>query len=258
MSKEIQIFKNDEFGQVRGVLINGEPYLIGKDVAEKLGYKNTSDALKKHVDDEDKGVAKCDTLGGIQEMTVINESGLYSLILSSKLPNAKKFKRWVTSEVLPSIRKHGAYMTDDTLEKALTSPDFLIELATKLKEEKEQRMFLEEEKKANAPKVIFADAVATSKTSILVGELSKILRQNGIKIGGQRLFEWLRNNGYLIKRKGTDWNMPTQRSMEQGLFEIKEGTRIDGNGVNITTKTPKVTGKGQQYFINKFLNEEAM
>ena len=147
-------------------------------------------------------------------------------------------------------------MTDDTLEKALTNPDFLIRLATELKTEKEQRQALEEEKKVNAPKVIFADAVATSKTSILVGELAKLLKQNGINIGGQRLFAWLRDNGYLIRRKGTDWNMPTQKSMELGLFEIKESTHLDSNGVNVTTKTPKVTGKGQQYFINKFLNKE--
>ena len=189
------------------------------------------------------------------QTALINESGLYSLILSSKLPAAKKFKRWVTSEVLPQIRKHGAYMTDDTLEKALTSPDFLIKLATELKEEKEQRQALEEEKKLNAPKVVFADAVSTSKTSILVGELSKILKQNGINIGQNRLFSWLRENDYLIKRKGTDWNMPTQKSMDMKLFEIKESTHLNGNGVNVTTKTPKVTGKGQQYFINKFLNE---
>ena len=256
---DLQIFKNEEFGQVRTMLINNEPYFVGKDVAEILGYSNSSKAVSTHVDDEDKimeMIAHSQNGNMVKTQTaLINESGLYSLILSSKLPNAKKFKRWVTSEVLPSIRKHGTYMTDDTLEKALTSPDFLIKLATELKEEKEQRQALEEEKKLNAPKVVFADAVSTSKTSILVGELSKILKQNGINIGQNRLFSWLRENDYLIKRKGTDWNMPTQKSMDMKLFEIKESTHLNGNGVNVTTKTPKVTGKGQQYFINKFLNE---
>lgn len=149
------------------------------------------------------------------------------------------------------------------IEKAWNSPEMIMKRALEIANKQVENLKLENAEKTKTieeqkPKVIFADAVSASNTSILVGELSKILRQNGIKIGGQRLFEWLRNNGYLIKRKGTDWNMPTQRSMEQGLFEIKEGTRIDGNGVNITTKTPKVTGKGQQYFINKFLNEEAI
>lgn len=259
MQNQIEIFKNDEFGEIRALEVNNEPYFVGKDVAEILGYSNSSKAVSTHVDDEDKimeMIAHSQNGNMVKTQTaLINESGLYSLILSSKLPAAKKFKRWVTSEVLPQIRKHGAYMTDDTLEKALTSPDFLIKLATELKEEKEQRQALEEEKKLNAPKVVFADAVSTSKTSILVGELSKILKQNGINIGQNRLFSWLRENDYLIKRKGTDWNMPTQKSMDMKLFEIKESTHLNGNGVNVTTKTPKVTGKGQQYFINKFLNE---
>lgn len=255
--KEIQIFNNEEFGQVRTLMIREEPYFVGKDVAEILGYSDTSDALKKHVDDEDKmGRQIADSLGRMQNTKVINESGLYSLILSSKLPNAKKFKRWVTSEVLPSIRKHGAYMTENTLEEALTNPDFLIKLARELKEEQSKRKALEEEKRLNAPKVIFADAVSTSKTNILVGELAKILKQNGVDTGQNRLFEWLRENGYLIKRKGTDYNMPTQRSIDLGLFDIKESVHLDSNGVNVITKTPKVTGKGQQYFISKFLNKE--
>ena len=248
----IEIFKNEEFGEIRTLTINNEPYFVGKDVASVLGYKNISDTLKKHVDNEDKGVAKCDTLGGTQKMTVINESGLYSLILSSKLPTAKKFKRWVTSEVLPSIRKHGAYMTEETLEKAITNPDFLIKLATELKHEKEQRKLLEEEKKINAPKVIFADAVSVSDTNISIGSLSKLLKQNGINVGRNRLFEWLRENKYLIS-KGSDKNMPTQRSMEQGLFEVKEGTVCTPNGEVKLTKTTMVTGKGQQYFINRIL-----
>ena len=250
----LKIFENAEFGQVRTVMLNNEVYFVGSDVAKALGYSEPRKAVSRHVE-EDDGIKHpiTDSLGRTQEMTIINESGLYSLVLSSKLPNAKRFKRWVTSEVLPSIRKHGAYMTEDTLEKALTSPDFLIQLATNLKEEKEKRAKLEEEKKANAPKVLFADAVATSKTSILVGELAKILKQNGVDIGQNKFFTWLRENGYLINRKGSDWNMPTQKSMNLGLFEIKETVVTHADGHTTVNKTTKVTGKGQQYFINKLL-----
>lgn len=250
---ELQIFKNEEFGQVRTLVINNEAYFVGKDIAEILGYAKPQNAIATHVDGDDtlkQGIT--DNLGRMQQTTVINESGLYSLILSSKLPSAKKFKRWVTSEVIPTIRKHGAYMTDNTLEKALTSPDFLIQLATNLKEEQEKRRLLEEEKKTNAPKVIFADAVSTSHTSILVGELAKLLKQNGVDTGQNKLFQWLRDNGYLIRRKGTDYNMPTQRAMELELFEIKETSITHSDGHISVSKTPKVTGKGQIYFINKF------
>ena len=234
-------------------LTDRKPYFVGKDVAEILGYSNSRKAIADHVDPEDKGVTKCDTLGGQQELTVINESGLYSLILSSKLPNAKKFKHWVTAEVLPSIRKHGAYMTDSTLEQALTSPDFLIKLATELKTEKEKRQALEVQAEENKPKVLFADAVSVSNTSILVGDLAKIIKQNGVNIGANRLFAWLRDNGYLIKRKGSDYNMPTQYSMDLKLFEVKETVITHSDGHTSISKTPKVTGKGQQYFVNKFL-----
>lgn len=242
---ELQVFKNQEFGSVRTLVINSEPWLVGKDVAEVLGYKNTRDALSKHVDDEDKGVAKCDTLGGTQNIAIINESGLYSLIISSKLESAKKFKRWVTSEVLPTLRKTGQYQVKELSGQELMAKA-LIEAQNVLAAKDKQ---IEEMK----PKALFADAVATSHTSILVGELAKILKQNGIEMGQKRLFAWLREKGYLIKRQGTDYNMPTQKAMDLGLFEIKEGSYVNGSGVNITTKTPKVTGKGQQYFINKFL-----
>ena len=255
---KIQVW-NYESSEIRTVQVNGEPWFVGKDVAAVLGYSNPRDAINKRVDDEDKGVAKCDTLGGVQDLTIINESGLYSLVLSSKLPNAKKFKRWVTSEVLPSIRKHGAYMTEQTLERALTSPDFLIELATQLKTEQEQRRRLEttvaaqsKQMEQDKPKVLFADSVTASSSSILIGELAKLIKQNGVDIGQRRLFEWMRANGYLIKRKGSEYNLPTQRSMEQGLMEIKE-TSVVHTGYTTISKTPKVTGKGQVYFINLFL-----
>jgi anti-repressor protein len=244
---EVQLF-NFENHEVRSLLLNNEPWFIGKDVAEVLGYKNASKALSDHVDSEDKGVTKCYTLGGTQNMAIINESGLYSLVLSSKLPSAKKFKRWVTSEVLPALRKTGQYQVkelsgQELMAKALIEAQSVLAAKDKVIEEMK-------------PKVVFADAVATSHTSILVGELAKILKQNGIDMGQKRLFAWLREKGYLIKRQGTDYNMPTQKAMDLGLFEIKEGSYVNGSGVNITTKTPKVTGKGQQYFINKFLAKE--
>ena len=255
MSKEIQIFKNDEFGQVRTTTINGEPWFVGKDVADILGYSNPRDAISKHVDDEDKGVANCDTLGGRQTLSIINESGLYSLVLSSKLPTAKKFKRWVTSEVLPSIRKHGAYMTPETLEKMVLTPDFGIRLLTELKAEQDKRKALEATVEEQKPHVLFSNAVSASKTTILIGALAKLLKQNGINIGQNRLFEWLRQNGFLVKR-GDNRNMPTQRAMEMGLFEVKESCHLNSNGCNVITKTTVVTGKGQCYFINRFLGKQ--
>ncbi len=250
----LQVFNNPEFGNVRTMEIAGEPYFVGKDIAEILKYTNPQKALRDHIDVEDKTVNDSFTVNGTKGI-LINESGLYSLILSSKLPNAKKFKRWVTAEVLPPIRKHGAYMTPDKIEEVLMNPDTIIQLANTLKAERECNLALAEQIEQDKPKVLFADAVSSSKTSILVGALAKLLKQNGVEMGQKRLFAWLRENGYLIRQKGSDWNMPTQSSMERGLFEIKESTHLDGNGCNITTKTPKVTGKGQQYFINLFLTD---
>lgn len=182
------------------------------------------------------------------------ENMVYRLGFKANNDVAKKFQAVLADEVLPAIRRHGAYMTEEALEKAITEPDFLIRLATQLKEERAKRLEAEKQVEAAKPKVLFADAVSASHTSILVGELAKILRGNGIEIGQRRLFAWLREHGYLIKRQGTDYNMPTQMAMELGLFEIKEGSYVNGSGANIITKTPKVTGKGQTYFINKFLS----
>ncbi len=235
---------------VRTVIINNEPYFVGKDVAESLGYTNTRQALKKHVDEDDKGVSKCDTPGGKQDLVIINESGMYSLVLSSKLPQAKEFKRWVTSEVLPTIRKHGMFATDELLD----NPDFAIATLQKLKEEREAKKLLEATIKEQRPKVIFANAVSASRTSILVGEFAKLMRQNGVNLGQNRMFAWLRENGYLINRQGSDRNMPTQKSMELGLFEIKETTINHSDGHISINKTPKITGKGQLYFADKLLN----
>ncbi len=242
--------------------IEDEPWFVGKDVAEALGYSDTFGALKKHVPDDDRLVCQIDSAGQRRDVTVINESGLYALIFGSKLESAKRFKHWVTSEVLPSIRKHGAYMTEHTIEKALASPDFLIQLATKLKEEQERNKKLSEEAAAKEeriqqmkPKEIFADAVSSSKSSILIGDLAKILKQNGIDTGQKRLFAQLRKEGYLIK-SGSSQNMPTQKAMERGLFEIKETTINNPDGSIRITKTTKVTGRGQQFFINKYLDRK--
>ena len=251
MENNIQNFSFNG-NQVRTVLINDEPYFVGKDVAEILGYKNARDALYKHVDEEDKLGSRFATSGQNRQMTVINESGLYSLILSSKLPQAKQFKHWVTSEVLPSIHKYGAYATPQTIESIIDNPDFGIKLLQSLKSEQNKNKKLESQNKAMKPKALFADAVETSNTSILVGQLAKLLKQNGVDIGQNKLFKYLRDNHYLGQR-GEYYNMPTQYSMEMGLFEIKERTIQNPDGSVKTVRTTKVTGKGQTYFVNKFL-----
>ncbi|AAY53271.1 phage repressor protein/antirepressor Ant [Listeria monocytogenes] len=249
----LQIF-NFEGNEVRTVFIENEPHFIGKDVAKVLGYSNSRDALKRHVFLKNKGVVKHDSLGGSQNLTAINEAGLYQLIFKSKLESAERFQDWVTSEVLPSVRKHGAYMTNDTIEKAITDPDFLIRLATNLKEEKTKRIEAEQRLEIQKPKVMFAEAVSDARGTILIRDLAKLIQQNGIDIGEKRLFEWMRQRGYLISRKGTDYNRPTQKSMELGLFKIKETAIIRSSGAQ-TAITAKVTGKGQLYFVNKFLEQ---
>ena len=246
---ELQIFNNEEFGDIRTVTIDNEPWFVGKDVAEALGYAEPRSVVSKKVEECDRGVAEMETPSGKQKMTTINESGLYALIFGSKLESAKRFKHWVTSEVLPSIRKTGGYDMKQLQGKELLALAVLE--AQKIIEE--QTAQIEEMK----PHAILGQAITTANTSILVGDLAKILRQNGVDIGAQRLFGWMRENGYLIKRKGSDWNLPTQKSMDMGLFEIKESVHIDGNGCNKISRTPKVTGKGQQYFINKFLSKAA-
>lgn len=251
MENKIQLFNHPEFGKIRTVDMAGEPWLVGKDVAEALGYSNPQKAIRDHVDPEDRGVNESFTVNGTMG-TIINESGLYSLVLGSKLPGAKKFKRWVTSEVLPSIRKNGAYIKDqenlsdtELIARALLASQKIIEDKQKVIE----RM---------APKEVFADSVAASENSILIGELAKLLKQNGVDTGEKRLFDWLRKNGYLIRRAGSDWNMPTQRSMDMGLFRIKETAISHSDGHTTISKTVKVTGKGQQYFVNLFLGKPSI
>lgn len=250
--KDLQIF-NFRGLDVRTVLIDGEPYFVGKDVADVLGYKKPENAVANHVDEEDKTTTLIQGTGSNykSKTVIVNESGLYSLILSSKLPTAKKFKHWVTSEVLPAIRKHGAYMTDEKAFDVVNNKSGLADLLQQAAEQLKQKDIQIAELK---PKALFADSVATSDSTILVGELAKILRGNGIEIGQNRLFDWLRTNGYLISKKGSSYNLPTQKSMNLGLFKIKETTINHSNGSVSISKTAKVTGKGQQYFINKFLN----
>ena len=239
--------------QVRTVTINDEPYFGGKDVATILGYKSPSVAISKNVPDKYKGVTEMETPGGKQKLVIISEAGLYKLAFKSHAPQAERFTDWIASEVLPAIRKHGAYMTPQTIEKALLNPDTIINLATQLKREQEQRKQLQAENEQMKPKALFADAVSTSNSSILIGQLAKILRQNGVNIGQNRLFAWMRKNGYLGTR-GSNRNVPTQRSMELGLFKTKETVINHSDGHTTVNITTKVTGKGQQYFINKFLS----
>lgn len=249
----LQIFNSPEFGQVRIVQQNGEPWFIGKDVAEILGYSNTKDAIAKHVDDEDKLGSQIATSGQNRNMTIINESGLYSLILSSKMPKAKEFKRWVTSEVIPAIRKTGGYIagSENMTDAEIMAKAVLVAQSTI--QQRDQRIKeLESDVAAAKPKVLFADAVSASDSTILIGDLAKILKQNGHNTGQNRLFQWMRENGYLVRRQGADYNSPTQRAMEMGLFAVKENTVVCPDGHIKVNKTTKVTGKGQQYFINKF------
>lgn len=249
MDSNLQLFAF-EGNEVRTLKINDEPYFVGNDVAKILGYSNYRKAVFEHVDDEDKLRTQIRYAGQNREVTVINESGLYSLILSSKMPNAKRFKHWVTSEVLPTIRKHGAYMTDEKAFDVIHNKNGLVDLLQQAADQLRQKDIQIEEMK---PKALFADAITASETSILVGEMAKILKNGGVNTGQNRFFKWLRENGYLIKRKGTDYNMPTQKSMNLKLFEIKERTIVDGNSTRIV-KTPKITGNGQQYFTNLFLS----
>ena len=256
MNLEVTTFRNPEFGEIRAVWINGAIWFVGKDSAMVLGYADAFGALKKHVDEEDKLVCQIDSAGQKRDVTVINESGLYSLILSSKLPGAKRFKRWVTAEILPSVRTHGAYMTPEVIERTLTDPDYIIQLATTLKMEQQKRRALEEKVKADAPAVFFAEAVTGADTNILIRDMAKLLAQNGADIGGNRLYEVLRRDGYLIK-SGSDYNMPTQRAMELGLFFVKETPRIAKEGA-VIDRTTKVTPKGQKYFINRYAPKKAL
>lgn len=240
---KLQIFKSNEFGAVRTVTVENEPFFCLVDICKALEISNVSQAKTRLNQDGVISNEVIDSIGRTQTANFVNESNMYKLIFQSRKESAERFTEWVTSEVLPSIRKTGSYQAPQGKE--------LLALAVLEAQKTIEAQNAEIERMR--PKEIFADAVSTSQTSILIGDLAKLLRQNGVDIGQKRLFEYLRNHGYLIKRKGSDWNMPTQKSMNMGLFEIKESTHIDGNGCNIVTRTPKATGKAQIYFVNKFV-----
>lgn len=244
---DIQVFKNDEFGAVRTIEQDGKVMFCGKDVATALGYSNPSKALRDHTRGE-RIVTPLETSGGIQQVQFITEGDLYRLVASSKLPSAQQFESWVFDEVLPSIRKRGGYMAsvkDETPEETMARAFILAKETIERKDREIAEM---------KPKALFADAVSTSDKCMLVGELAKVLRQNGVQMGQKRLFAWLRDNGYLMKR-GSSYNLPTQKAMEMELFEVKETAINHSDGHVSTNFTTKVTPKGQQYFINKFLGE---
>lgn len=250
----IQIFNSPQFGQIRvAQTVNGEPIFCLTDICSSLELSNNRKVKSQLDDDVTLSYPIVDNLGRSQEATFVTEAGMYTVILRSDSPKAKPMQKWVTSEVLPSIRKHGTYATDVTVERMIDDPDFAIKLLTNLKEEKQKRVEAEKLNEANKPKLLFAQAVETSQKSCLIGELAKVLKQNGIEIGQNRLFEWLRQNNYLCS-KGEAYNQPTQRSMELGLFELKKTTINKPDGSILVSTTVKVTGKGQIYFVNRFLN----
>lgn len=252
----IQIF-NYQSNEVRTVEMNGEPWFVLKDVCAVLGISHITDTAKRMDDDEVGQTEVIDSMGRMQSTYIINESGLYNVILRSDKPEAKPFRKWVTSEVLPSIRKHGAYMTPETLQAAILNPDTMIQLCQQLKTEQDKNKALSEENAKLAPKGLFADAVSVSDRCILVSELAKLLKQNGIETGQNRLYEQLRADGFLVKdRKRSDFNMPTQKAMELGLFKVRESTRVHSDGHTSIDKTTKVTGKGQIYLINYYLKKQ--
>lgn len=249
----LQIFDSPDFGQIRTIQQNGEPWFVGKDVADILGYQNGSRDVNRHVDEDDRQNYQNGTFESNRGLTIINESGLYSLILSSKMPKAKEFKRWVTSEVIPAIRKTGGYIagSENMTDAEIMAKAVLVAQST-IRQRDQRIKELESDVAAAKPKVLFADAVSASDSTILIGDLAKLIKQNGHPIGQKRLFCWMREQGYLIKRQGADYNSPTQRAMEMGLFKIKETAISHSDGHVSVSKTTKVTGKGQQYFINKF------
>ena len=252
---DIQIFNYNSV-EVRTIQNDGEPWFVLRDVCNVLGLGTPARVAERLDPDEVSQTHITDSMGRQQETTIINESGLYNVILRSDKPEAKPFRKWVTSEVLPTIRRHGMYATPDTVEKMLADPDTTIKLLETIKQERAARLALEAKAEADKPKVIFADAVSASHTSILVGDLAKLLRQNGVEIGQNRLFSFLREKGYLCSQ-GERYNLPTQRSMDRGWFQVKETTINQPNGSVRITRTVKVTGKGQQSLINLFLSGAA-
>lgn len=253
---EMKVFENSDFGQIRTAIQGNEPWFVAADVCRPLEHSNVSMALDR-LDDDEKAKLNLGLPGG--DTNCVNEAGLYALVLGSRKPEAKAFKRWITHEVIPEIRRHGAYLTDEATEAFFRNPDTFARLAVKWRDERHARLAAEEQARekqkkieADAPKVLFADSVAASRSEILVGELAKLLRQNGVPVGQNRLFQRMREDGFLINRRGTDYNTPTQKSMEMGLMCIKETAITHADGHVTVNRTPKITGKGQVYFINRY------
>jgi len=242
---EIQIFNNSQFGDIRAINQNGEPWFVAADVCRVLEHTNVTVALDR-LDDDEKAKFNLGLRGG--DTGCVNEPGLYSLVLGSRKPEAKAFKRWITHEVIPTIRKHGMYATPQTLEQMLNDPDSMIKVLQTLKEERTARLQAEETNRINAPKVLFADSVAQAETDILVGELAKLLKQNGVETGQNRLYDRLRADGFIMKNS----TIPTQKAMEMGLFRVIERSVTQPNGTTRVTQTTKVTGRGQIYFVNRY------
>ena len=268
---ELKVFEYEN-NAVRTTLKNGEIWWVAKDICDIFGETNRNRAMQLLSNDE-KGYTQMNTPGGTQKITIINEAGLYSLLFAMTPSKARgvsdeyiknrqdklaKFKRWVTHEVLPSIRKHGAYITSDKMEELMNDPDTWVKLIRTLQQERREKTMLQNQIDQDRPKVIFADAVATADTDILVGVLAKILKSNGVNIGQNRLFERLRQDGFLVRRNGRDYNLPTQKAMDLGLFKVKETAVAHSDGHVTVIKTAKVTGKGQQYFVNYFLKKDGV
>lgn len=257
---ELQIFKNDTFGEVRVAEVNGEPMFCLADVCKAIGIANSRNVKNRLDEDDVHQIDTMDNLGRTQQVVYVSESGLYDVILRSESPTAKPFRKWVTSEVLPSIRKTGGYMVtreDETNEELMARAILVANEAIKRRDERIAALQDQTSKQAekiaeDRPKVIFANAIIESKGSCLIGELAKIITQNGVPIGQNRLFDWLREKGYL-GTVGEYYNVPNQRYIEQGLFELKKGVRSGNDGLMYNFTTPKVTARGQQYFVNKFL-----
>jgi anti-repressor protein len=250
------IFTNTQFGESRFIQEGDGFVVVAKDVVEGVGNVWNRAPAIAHVPEQWRGSRSVSTPSGIQEMSVLTEEGLYFYLGRCDKPAALQYQMWIAGEVVPNLRRHGAHFTPDMAEKIIANPDIIIELANIVKAERAKSAAFEAQAAADRPKVIFADAVDASSSAILIGVLAKLLRQNGVEIGQNRLFAWLREHGYLMK-SGDDKNMPTQRGMELGLFEIKERTIINPDGSNRVTRTTMVTGKGQIYFINRFKGTEA-
>ena len=249
--KELQVFNNEEFGQVRVIEKDSQPWFVAVDVCRALDIANARDALTR-LDADEKGVASTDTLGGAQGMNIINEAGLYALVLGSRKPEARAFKRWITHEVIPAIRKHGGYLTPEKVEEVLLNPDTIIALATQLKTEREQRKALEEKVQADEPYTNFGMAVANSSDAITIREFAKLMANDGLSIGQNRLYRWLRDNGLLMST-----NAPYQRYVDQGIFRVRESVIHAVNG-DILRTTTLITGKGQMYLADKLKRDYVM